>query len=452
MSFKKAVALILILAVLAGGGYYLLKTEKEDDDRMRSLYSEVEPLERERESLLQELNALPSEYALKSRNYATIEIMFKNLNGLIYDDLYPIMRKYDVVGVLPFSWSEMPGISYDKLTWEECQTLASVGWGTCVVIDGWGSVGTLCQQMSQQLVAKNLPAPTSVYFVNNEYDPSMDAELLGAGITTVILNGKDGRSQTVTEIRPAISESAAEPAEANFMIASQSGLNTDTQAVSGSSTTGVNYDTGTSLPGTDMTSSMQSSMGEAIQPESATGSGLWLTYAMPWNYTGFASDLELLGRTDGANQVYIYEIKSSYDSTKKAEAVEKTELQSFEAILKSWKDNDWIYEEDLLQNLETVGPTPYIYVDTNDPEVLHQMYLDSLTTEQKLLLSKFIPSNFDTAYSYHLSAIINADAMQSELAFKQSSLQSQIAALQQQISDVYSRYGVNTTPNLDSKD
>ena len=54
MTFKKVFGLLLILIILAAGGIYLLMIEKADDDRMRSLYTEVEPLEREREALIEE--------------------------------------------------------------------------------------------------------------------------------------------------------------------------------------------------------------------------------------------------------------------------------------------------------------------------------------------------------------------------------------------------------------
>ena len=53
MTFKKVFGLLLILIILTAGGIYLLKVEREDDNRMSSLYTEVEPLEREREALLQ---------------------------------------------------------------------------------------------------------------------------------------------------------------------------------------------------------------------------------------------------------------------------------------------------------------------------------------------------------------------------------------------------------------
>ena len=87
MTFKKAFGLLLVLIILAVGGVYLLMVEREDDKRMNDLYTEVEPLEREREALLQEKNNLDTEYATKLRDYGTVEVMFEHLDAQIISDV-----------------------------------------------------------------------------------------------------------------------------------------------------------------------------------------------------------------------------------------------------------------------------------------------------------------------------------------------------------------------------
>ena len=61
-----------------------------------------------------------------------------------------------------------------------------------------------------------------------------------------------------------------------------------------------------------------------------------------------------------------------------------------------------LYDDSPLDQMEQVGPTPNIYLNTNDDEVLHDLYLDSLTDAQKLLLPKFRSVNFENALNRHL--------------------------------------------------
>ena len=231
MTFKKVFGLLLILIILAAGGIYLLMIEKADDDRMRSLYTEVEPLEREREALIEEKNNLDTEYATKMRDYATVEVMFEHLDAQIISDIWPIMRSRGVVGVLPISYIEVPSY-YGKMTWDEIRTLLADGWGMYFIADAATSdIGTWVTNLKHNFEMNQLPAPTTIYFPNGNYDPSMDEALQKAGIRTVVTKASDGRSNTVTDFT----------------------------------------------------------------------APLWKTGAMPFGYTGSTTDLELLGRTDGAN-------------------------------------------------------------------------------------------------------------------------------------------------------
>ena len=91
MTFKKAFGLLLVLIILAVGGVYLLMTERAEDDKMRSLYTAVEPLEREREALIEEKANLDTEYATKLRDYGTVEVMFEHLDAQIISDVWPVM-------------------------------------------------------------------------------------------------------------------------------------------------------------------------------------------------------------------------------------------------------------------------------------------------------------------------------------------------------------------------
>ncbi len=368
MRIGKFIALLLILAILAAGGYFILQTEKADNERMKNLYEQVEPLERERASLVEERNSIESEYALKFRDYATTQILFTTLDAQIISQAYPIMRDHDVVGVLGFTYQEFP-IYYNKLLPQDCLRLIGDGWGTCVIFDqGWGGFTEWYNALVKSLASYNIPAPTTVYFPGQGYyTDEMSAELIACGIRTVVLDAADGRSNTVTDVN----------------------------------------------------------------------SPLWFTGAMPWNYTGSATDTELLGRTDGANLCFTLKMSEDWAENN------STEKASFVTTLDSWKD--MLYSENPLDELDKVGPTPSIYIDSSDKDLIHntmqQMYLDSLTAEQQLLLPRFRSTTFEGALKYHQDAISNNSVKQTEINARKASLDQQIADLDTRITELYARWG-----------
>ena len=378
MTFKKVFGLLLILIILAAGGIYLLMIEKADDDRMRSLYTEVEPLEREREALIEEKNNLDTEYATKMRDYATVEVMFEHLDTQIISDVWPLMRSRGVVGVLPISYIEVPSY-YGKMTWDEIRTLLGDGWGMYFIADAATSdIGTWVTNLKHNFELNQLPAPTTIYFPNGNYDPSMDEALQKAGIRTVVTKASDGRSNTVTDFT----------------------------------------------------------------------APLWKTGAMPFGYTGSTTDLELLGRTDGANLALTLNLDIAVDQQKKKAVINEAQLKSIIETLDSWKD--LLYEDNPLDQMEQVGPTPNIYLNTNDDEVLHDLYLDSLTDAQKLLLPKFRSVNFENALNLHLDMAAKLNDLGFERAKQEALLDSRIKELEAQIAETYARYetGKKEIPEL----
>ena len=378
MTFKKVFGLLLILIILAAGGIYLLMIEKADDDRMRSLYTEVEPLEREREALIEEKNNLDTEYATKMRDYATVEVMFEHLDPQIISDVWPLMRSRGVVGVLPISYIEVPSY-YGKMTWDDIKTLLGDGWGMYILVDAATSdIGTWVSNLQRQCEQYQMPAPTTIYFPNGNYDPSMDEALQKAGIRTVVTKASDGRSNTVTDFT----------------------------------------------------------------------APLWKTGAMPFGYTGSTTDLELLGRTDGANLALTLNLDIAVDQQKKKAVVNEAQLTSIIETLDSWKD--LLYVDNPLDQMEQVGPTPNIYLNTNDDEVLHDLYLDSLTDAQKLLLPKFRSVNFENALNLHLDMAAKLNDLGFERAKQEALLDSRIKELEAQIAETYARYetGKKEIPEL----
>ena len=135
------------------------------------------------------------------------------------------------------------------------------------------------------------------------------------------------------------------------------------------------------------------------------------------------------------------------DQQKKKAVINEAQLTSIIETLDSWKD--LLYEDNPLDQMEQVGPTPNIYLNTNDDEVLHDLYLDSLTDAQKLLLPKFRSVNFENALNLHLDMAAKLNDLGFERAKQEALLNEQIKELDAQIAAVYERYEVGKTQTLE---
>ncbi len=370
---KRVIPLVLSLALLVVGIIYLTRTEKEESGKVRELYATVEPLERERTALQEELDNLNGSYGLKMRDYGTVEILFPELNTQIISQAYPIMRDHNVVGVLGFSPSQMPG-SYNQLSLEDTKRLISEGWGSCFIYENpWGDFVGWYNYICNYLKSYGLPIPTSIYFKNNDYDPALTEALIACGISTVVQNASNGRTDTVSD--------PAGP--------------------------------------------------------------IWYTGAMPWNYTGFSTDVELLGRTNGSNLCFVLRFTSAWDPELKAwndNGTGEQEKEAFQATLDSWKS--MIYAESPLDEMEKLGVSSYFGDESDEAmaEARRQLYYDSLSAEQQLLLPRFRLVTLDEARSCHLEAAQADSDMARELEEKQTELETRLAELDEKIRSTYDEF------------
>ena len=178
MTVKKAIGLILVVALLIAGGLYLRQVEHADQENMRDLYSMVEPLQRERESLAKERDQLETDYALEMRDVGTVELLFRELDRRIFSDVYPLMRDRGIIGVLGISNEEYPGLQ-SKLSLEQYNRLLMDGWGSCFLYDRKPTeFREWYNNLAHHLEHDKLPVPSTVFFLDNSnYDSEMDEVL-----------------------------------------------------------------------------------------------------------------------------------------------------------------------------------------------------------------------------------------------------------------------------------
>lgn len=348
MTAKKVIALILVVLLLGVCAFYLRSVEREDRNNMRDLYSEVEPLQRQREALAAERDGLEFNYALQMRDVGTVQLLIHELDGRVYTDIYPLMRDRGIVGVLGISTRQLPG-GHKKLSTDQYTRLLKDGWGSCLVYEKNSDLASWYNTISTWMNSLKLDMPTTIFFPDATYDPEMNETLMSLGIRTIVLASEDGRSSTVTPVD-----------------------------------------------------------GE-----------LWFTGAMPWNYTGVAADTELLARTDGANLTFTMSLTNLWDAY---------EEESFVRILDSW-----VSMLDVDDTLETLSQNSQ-QANAADPNA-------PLTQEDELLKPRLKACSYETARELHRTAIEKNSELQKEFENRQKQLDDEIAALDEQIREVYDRWG-----------
>ena len=169
---------------------------------------------------------------------------------------------------------------------------------------------------------------------------------------------------------------------------------------------------------------------------------LWITYAMPWNYTGSTADMELLGRTDGGNQVFYLQFSEYWDKNRNYKQEESKEKAAFQRVLTNWDKEKWIYADDLLEGYETLDTKLYMYSGSSnvDEDLLRDIYIDQLTPEQQLLLPRVRSVNFEQALEYHLTAAEKSEEYKQQQQQEADRIRQEIAALDEKIASVYASY------------
>ncbi len=347
MTAKRVIALILVVLLLGAGVYYLRKVENADKRNMRDLYTEVEPLQRQREALVAERDQLEFDYALQMRDVSTIQLLIREMDEEVYTEVYPLMRDRGIVGVLGINTKQLPGLR-GKMTIDQFNRLLMDGWGTCLIFEKNQNFSLWFNSVSNWLTREGLPVPMAIYFPDGNYDSSLDEKLAERGISTVILPAENGRSATVTSLD-----------------------------------------------------------GE-----------LWFTGAMPWNYTGVATDTELLARTNGANLTFTMSLNDHWDAYEK---------EPFTHVLDSWAE--MLDVDDPLADLVLPTPTP----NPNDPNA-------SLTPEDELLKPLLKSTNYESAREAHLTAQDSNTDLKTEFENRKAQMDRDIAALDEQIREIYSRW------------
>lgn len=136
---------------------------------------------------------------------------------------------------------------------------------------------------------------------------------------------------------------------------------------------------------------------------------VWVTGAMPWNYTGVMSDLDLLAVTEGGNLTFTISI---------GDILDQFESNSFTEMMDKWYTLTTEAEADA-RNTAAAKTT----VKTGEEK----------TGVEPLL----VVASYETARTAHETAYQNALLLDRELQTKLSELDGQIAAINAQVQGIY---------------
>lgn len=143
---------------------------------------------------------------------------------------------------------------------------------------------------------------------------------------------------------------------------------------------------------------------------------LWFTGAMPWNYTGVNSDIELLSYTDGANLVFTVSFSSLWDVF---------EPESFTNLLDTLQNV--LVVENLLEMEAIATPTP---VPTGPASPTNTEFITPLISV----------TSFEEARDAHRTAVNSRESLIRERENRQAELDAQIAELEEQIAAIYNAW------------
>ena len=180
-------ALCLLLLI----GLLIVEIQDRESKQHRALVlQQAEPLERQRDELIARRDRLEREYYDQDLGQATEQLLFLELDPLLMEEVFPKLQERQITGVLGLYADNFPG-DEGKLSPEELQNLLDAGWEICLVYQEGESFSAWDKAMTERLRREGLSKPETLYFPENSYDPTLEAQILSCGYRTVVQFGKN---------------------------------------------------------------------------------------------------------------------------------------------------------------------------------------------------------------------------------------------------------------------
>ena len=184
----------LLLAVAAVLLAALLVVEIHDREVKRNreeLMAQAAPLERQRDALVAQRDQAERAFRDASAVPATEQLLFLEMDPLIYSEVFPLLRERQIVGVLALYPGNLPG-DPGRLSRAEFDELVAAGWELCLYCEGTEDFPRWDQEMTELLAEAGIPKPKAVYFSEDAFRRSQAGEILSCGYTVAVHHGESG--------------------------------------------------------------------------------------------------------------------------------------------------------------------------------------------------------------------------------------------------------------------
>lgn len=178
-------ALVVVLALcLAALLWHDSYVSRNWENKTESKEDRIRPLFVRKEKLSQELQELERQYSNATKGRGTLSILFTDINEHIYTEIFPVMQKSHIPGVLSISEKSFPGLP-ECLTADQIKEMQQSGWDVCVTWTAGDTVKDV-KSVKKRAEEQGISFSQTVYFENGVYTKKYDKDLAGAGFRSVV--------------------------------------------------------------------------------------------------------------------------------------------------------------------------------------------------------------------------------------------------------------------------
>lgn len=150
----------------------------------------VRPLRMEREEMEARLEDIQSRLDAQTLGEGVNILIFTELDPILYEEIFPSLRKLGVPAVLALSDTQFPG-EPGLITAEQAAEMVESGWTVCIQWDDWSDPEEYFGGLRVRLDRLGLEWPDTVYITVDRYRGELDPVLEAQGFTILVAHGEE---------------------------------------------------------------------------------------------------------------------------------------------------------------------------------------------------------------------------------------------------------------------